>query len=75
VLSLVVSVVSSGDSIDGTGEASSFGDVGIVTVPTNYGTFSVSPIGNWLLVAPAGCPICTNVSGTGTPRVCIVGRP
>jgi len=72
---LTGSVVSSGDSIDGTGEAASSVDVGIVTVPTDYGTYSVSPIGNWLLVAPAGCPICTNVSGNGTPRVCIVGRP
>jgi len=69
------SLVSSGDSIGGTGIAASSVNVGIVTTPADYGTYSVSPIGNWLTVAPAGCGTCTAPSGVGAPRVCLIGRP
>jgi len=50
-------------------------NVGIVTTPADYGTYSVSPIGNWLTVAPAGCGTCTEPSGVGIPRFCLIGRP
>ena len=69
------SLVSSGDSIGGTGIAASSVNVGIVNVPTDYGTYNVAPIGSWLTVAPAGCGTCTAPSGVGAPRVCIIGRP
>ena len=72
---LTGSVVSSGDSIGGTGEASSRVNVGIVNVPTDYGTYNVAPIGSWLLVAPAGCDTCLTPSGVGTPRSCLIPRP
>jgi len=69
------SVVSSGDSIGGTGIAASSVNVGIVNVPTDYGTYNVAPIGSWLTVAPAGCGTCTAPSGVGIPRFCLIGRP
>jgi len=72
---LTGSIVSSGDSISGTGQAASSVNVGITTIPTDYGTYSTAPIGNWKLTAPSGCGTCTAVSGTGSPRTCITPRP
>lgn len=72
---LTGSAVSSGDSIGGTGEASSSVNVGIATAPDDYGTYSTPPTGNWQLTAPIGCATCTAPSGVGSPRLCVVPRP
>ena len=65
------SYVSTGDSISGTGEAASLVNVGIVTIPQDYGTDgSIAPVGNWLATPPAGCPVCSEVSGIGHGRFC-----
>ncbi|MDZ4771193.1 MAG: hypothetical protein SGJ24_18890 [Chloroflexota bacterium] len=67
----VSSNVSTGDNISGTGQSSSTVDVGIVTIPIDYGDYDIAPSGDWLMTAPSGCAVCDDDQGA---RVCVSVR-